>query len=59
MEKVIKLCETALLFVGAAFVLHYVHVFVGGIYARLFRSGKNIEKSYGKWAIVTGNIKQI
>jgi 17beta-estradiol 17-dehydrogenase / very-long-chain 3-oxoacyl-CoA reductase len=39
---------------GLFVVAKYVFDFLHGIYAHFFRPGKNLVKSYGQWAIVTG-----
>lgn len=45
---------TACAIVGGLYISSYVYVFLVGIYARLLRPGKNLKKSYGPWAVVTG-----
>jgi 17beta-estradiol 17-dehydrogenase / very-long-chain 3-oxoacyl-CoA reductase len=40
--------------VGLAVVISYILVAIKGIYARCLRPGKNITKTFGKYAIVTG-----
>lgn len=49
-EKLIPVCVV----LGALCLLQYVHAAVQGIYARLLRPGKNIKRTYGDWAVVTG-----
>lgn len=43
-----------LLAIGALVVAKYIGSFLHGIYAHFIRSGKNITKTYGQWAVVTG-----
>lgn len=40
--------------IGALVVGKFLLTFVKGIYARLLRPGKNLKRTYGEWAIVTG-----
>lgn len=40
--------------VGALCLLKYVWVALHGVYARVLRPGKNIKRTYGDWAVVTG-----
>lgn len=39
---------------GVFKVITFVHDVVAGIWSSFFRSGKNLKKSYGTWAVVTG-----
>ena len=50
---VYKHANIALSLIGGIVVLKFMLVFVGGIWARLLRPGKDLKKA-GKWAIVTG-----
>lgn len=40
--------------VGAAVLLSFIWEFLKGLYNHFLRPGKNIVKTYGKWAVVTG-----
>lgn len=46
--------KTGLVVIGAAVVLSYVLTFLKGIYARCLRGGKNLKRTFGTWAVVTG-----
>jgi hypothetical protein len=39
---------------GLIWFLGHALVAVQGIYARILRPGKNIKKTFGEWAVVTG-----
>jgi hypothetical protein len=42
------------LIIGVIWLNSFALVALQGIYARLFRPGKNIKKAFGEWAVVTG-----
>lgn len=41
---------------GALYLSSFLYVFIIGIYNHFLRSGKNIVKRYGTWAVVTGGM---
>lgn len=51
---IVSLILTLFVFIGFYIVISFVYQFLHGIYARCIRSGKNLKKIYGKWAIITG-----
>jgi hypothetical protein len=42
---------------GALYLSSFIYVFITGFYNHFLRSGKNIVKRYGTWAVVTGGMK--
>lgn len=44
-----KVLSKAAVVIGALYIIYWAYVALNGIYARLFRPGKNLKKVYGQW----------
>ena len=48
-----ELASTIAIAIGAVVILKFVITFVNGIFARLFRGGKDLKRKYGSWGKIT------
>lgn len=46
---IVKCVSKAAVVIGIIYILYWTFVALNGVYARLFRPGKNLKKVYGQW----------